>query len=186
MLQISGNSGTVSIGIDENGGLGMSSIDETPRGAGIYSADPADWETPEGASDPRDLTLPLYGATFGQAVARFFRSYARFSGRASRSEYWWVTLALVLTGILAAVVLLGLPSVTQSEPITTTIALTVAGVLVLGCALPSWALLVRRLHDADLSGWMALLSVLPYAGVILQVVFGVLPPKHMGERFDRR
>ncbi|QCH24418.1 hypothetical protein DSM43276_02681 [Mycobacteroides salmoniphilum] len=42
---------------------------------------------PLGATDPRDLTLPLYGATFSQAITRFFRSYFRFSGRASRSEY---------------------------------------------------------------------------------------------------
>jgi hypothetical protein len=36
---------------------------------------------------PSPMSLPLYGATFGQALSRFFRSYARFSGRASRSEY---------------------------------------------------------------------------------------------------
>jgi len=52
--------------------------------------------------------------------------------------------------------------------------------------LPAWALVVRRLHDADLSGWMSLLTVLPYAGAILQIVFGMLPPKPLGERFDRR
>ena len=164
----------------------MSNIDETPRGTGSYPQDPRAWETPVGASDPRDLTLPLYGATFGQALSRFFRSYVRFSGRASRSEYWWATLALVLTGILGAVLIFGLPSATQSDPITTTIGLSVFVLVALGCALPSWALLVRRLHDADLSGWMSLLSVLPYAGAILQIVFGMLPPKPLGERFDRR
>ena len=59
---------------------------------------------PLGATDPRDLTLPLYGATFGQAVARFFRSYARFSGRASRSEYWWVQLAVVTVAIFCVAI----------------------------------------------------------------------------------
>jgi len=37
-----------------------------------------------------------------------------------------------------------------------------------------------------LSGWMSLLTVLPYAGAILQIVFGMLPPRPLGERFDRR
>jgi len=164
----------------------MSGIDDTLRSAETYPQDPSDWGTPVGASDPRDLTLPLYRATFGQALSRFFRSYARFSGRASRSEYWWTTLALGLAGALGVGTVVGLQSATQSEPITTTIAVSVVALVALGCALPSWALLVRRLHDADLSGWMSLLTVLPYAGAILQIVFGMLPPRPLGERFDRR
>jgi uncharacterized membrane protein YhaH (DUF805 family) len=94
-------------------------------------------------------------------------------------------LALGLAGMLGVVVIFGLPSATQSEP-TTTIALSVFVLASLGCALPGWALVVRRLHDAVLSGWMSLLTVLPYAGAILQVVFGMLPPKPLGERFNRR
>ncbi len=133
---------------------------------------------PLGATDPRDLTLPLYGATFDQAVSRFFRSYARFSGRASRSEYWWVqlayTLALILCGVLVAAA--------GDNATLGGLALVAVGVVVLGSAIPGWALLVRRLHDANLSGWMILLTVLPYVGLI----FGVLPSKALGERFDRR
>lgn len=137
---------------------------------------------PVGATDPRDLTLPLYGASFGQAVSRFLRSYARFSGRASRSEYWWgvlaYTLALLLCGVFVAAA--------GDSGALGVLALVVAGVVVLGCAIPRWALLVRRLHDADLSGWMALLTVLPCIGFVLQIVFCVLPSNPRGERFDRR
>lgn len=65
----------------------------------------------DGAVNPDDLTRPLYSATFLQAVKRFFRSYARFSGRASRSEYWWVMLfwtiitygPIFIVGMLSAV-----------------------------------------------------------------------------------
>ena len=39
------------------------------------------------------LEAPLRGATFGQAFARFFKKYAIFHGRASRSEFWWWFLA---------------------------------------------------------------------------------------------
>jgi hypothetical protein len=46
------------------------------------------------------LDKPLYGATFGQAISRFFKKYATFSGRASRSEYWWWVLA---SAIISAV-----------------------------------------------------------------------------------
>ncbi len=38
------------------------------------------------------LWAPYYGAPIGAAVKRFFKKYTAFSGRASRSEYWWWTL----------------------------------------------------------------------------------------------
>ncbi|MDF3336219.1 DUF805 domain-containing protein [Mycolicibacterium septicum] len=137
---------------------------------------------PLGATDPRDLTLPLYGATFGQAVARFFRSYARFSGRASRSEYWWVQLAVATVAIFCVAIV----AVAGDSSALGRMSLVPVAVFVLVCVVPSWALLVRRLHDADLSGWMCLLLLLPYIGSVLAIVFGVLPSKPLGERFDRR
>ena len=52
------------------------------------------------------LWAPLYGASLPQAFQRFFKKYADFSGRASRSEYWWwylvsflVTVALELLSL---------------------------------------------------------------------------------------
>ncbi|MEV0674659.1 DUF805 domain-containing protein [Mycobacterium sp. NPDC050441] len=137
---------------------------------------------PVGATDPADLTLPLYGATFGQALSRFFRSYARFSGRASRSEYWWVQLAVTVVAVLCVAFV----AVAGDASALGRLSLVPVVVFVLVCVVPSWALLVRRLHDADLSGWLSLLTVVPYIGFVLPVVFGVLPSKHFGERFDRR
>ncbi len=50
------------------------------------------------------LSQPLYGASIGQAVSRFFKKYATFSGRASRSEFWWWYLVfVVVTGVLYAI-----------------------------------------------------------------------------------
>lgn len=136
---------------------------------------------PLGATDPRDLMLPLYGATFGQAISRFFRSYARFSGRASRSEYWWVMLMqMVAAGLLVSGVVLGTDSALQRACVTVLIG------FVLVWAIPAWALTVRRLHDADFSGWMALLTILPYVGSLMPIIFGFLPSKPRGECFDRR
>ncbi|MGR4010060.1 DUF805 domain-containing protein [Leucobacter sp. 1207-22] len=50
-----------------------------------------------------DLSRPLYGATFGQAIKRYFKSYAKFSGRASRSEYWWSYLFLSLLSLIPSI-----------------------------------------------------------------------------------
>jgi uncharacterized membrane protein YhaH (DUF805 family) len=48
---------------------------------------------------------PLYGAKIGQAISRFFRKYAVFHGRASRSEFWWVALAHAVLSFVPSVVL---------------------------------------------------------------------------------
>lgn len=67
-------------------------------------------------------------------------AYAQFSGRASRSEYWWFYLFTVLA--TAAANLLGG---------------TVGNLVSLAFFLPSLALVARRLHDVGRSGWWFLL-----------------------------
>ena len=68
------------------------------------------------------------------------RAYADFSGRASRSEYWWFYLFTVLA-TAAAGALGG----------------TVGNLASIAFFLPSLALLVRRLHDVGRSGWWFLI-----------------------------
>jgi len=68
-------------------------------------------------------------------------AYAQFTGRASRSEYWWFYLFTVLA--TDAAVLLGGP---------------VGGLASLFFFLPSLALFVRRLHDVGRSGWWILIA----------------------------
>mgnify|MGYP000392040066 CR=1 FL=1 len=46
--------------------------------------------------------LPMVG--FGEAVSRGFRKYFTFSGRATRAEFWWWGLFIVLPQIVLAVV----------------------------------------------------------------------------------
>lgn len=46
---------------------------------------------------------------------------------------------------------------------------------ILACFLPSIAVTVRRLHDSNKSGWMYLLTLIPYIGFIFFIVFGFLP-----------
>ncbi|WP_281449513.1 DUF805 domain-containing protein [Paenarthrobacter nitroguajacolicus] len=46
------------------------------------------------------LDGPLYGASFGKSVKRFFAKYAKFAGRASRSEFWWSQLFVFLVMVV--------------------------------------------------------------------------------------
>lgn len=57
------------------------------------------------------LSQPLYRATFAQAVSRFFRQFATFTGRASKSEFWWVALFVFLVTLVPnALLTVGLTS----------------------------------------------------------------------------
>ncbi|MFF0991460.1 DUF805 domain-containing protein [Kocuria nitroreducens] len=122
---------------------------------------------------------------FGEAVKRFYAKYAQFSGRASRSEYWWVALyqgaiALVLSVLMAAG--------SDANGNLSGLGMLVAGLLViyvLSHIVPSVGIAVRRLHDANFSGWFYLLSLIPYVGGLVVLVFMVLPSKPEGARFDR-
>ena len=60
---------------------------------------------PRGGETP--LWAPLYGATLPQPVQRFFKKYATFSGRASRSEYWWWVLVSAGVSIVLQIIMYG-------------------------------------------------------------------------------
>lgn len=87
--------------------------------------------------------------TFGDAVKSGFKKYFDFSGRASRSEFWWWTLFSFFVGLGSAMVDMaigwGRNSLEGNGPLAT---LSVVGTL-----FPSLAVSVRRLHDTDRSGW---------------------------------
>ena len=99
---------------------------------------------------------------FVDAVKSFFTRYVDFSGRSSRSEYWWAYLGIILIFIV-----LGLISGLLGE----TIGSLVLGIGYLAIIIPSIAIGVRRLHDLDKSGWFYLLALVPLVSLILLVWF---------------
>jgi uncharacterized membrane protein YhaH (DUF805 family) len=92
---------------------------------------------------------------------RPLKNYAKFSGRASRAEFWWFTLFFMI----AYFVLFGIglavsgrnPAPANPSPfaIYTRMGgyLAVLGIFWLALVVPSIAVQVRRLHDTDRSGW---------------------------------
>ena len=89
---------------------------------------------------------------------RPLQKYADFNGRATRAEYWWYTLAIIVVAIVLSILesLLGLSKmVGPYGPLT---ALCMLALLV-----PNVAVLVRRLHDTNRSGWWILVALVPYA-----------------------
>ena len=108
------------------------------------------------------------------AVRSVLGQYATFSGRASRSEYWWWTLAVVLV-MLAIGLVEGalLPPMMGFEPYREQTGQPISMVVSLALLLPCLAVSVRRLHDRDKSGWWYLLGLIPVIGPIVLLVWYV-------------
>ena len=91
--------------------------------------------------------------SFTESIKTCFQKYIDFSGRASRSEYWWFFLFTLIVRILTG----WIPGV--------------GFVVTLVLLLPSLSATVRRLHDTNRTGWWLLM---PIGITIAAVVVGVI------------
>ncbi|MFM8279926.1 MAG: DUF805 domain-containing protein [Candidatus Limnocylindrus sp.] len=101
---------------------------------------------------------------FATAVKRNLTTsaYAQFSGRASRSEYWWFFLFTLLA---------------QSAATVVDVAIGVdlfANLLTIAFFIPNLALIARRLHDVGRSGWWFLI-VFTIIGAFLLLYWLIRP-----------
>ncbi len=97
---------------------------------------------------------------FIEATKTCFRKYIVTSGRASRSEYWWFFLAIILMSIVAGILDFAIFGIDDqgNGP---------AGIIVsLGTFIPSITAAIRRLHDTG-KAWYYLL--VPLVGILIGV-----------------
>ena len=92
--------------------------------------------------------------TFQESIRVCFTKYFDFSGSATRSEYWWFFLFIVLVSVLSAML----------SPVA-------SGLFSLATLVPSIAAATRRLHDTQRSGWWQLIILVPLLGLIVLVFF---------------
>lgn len=152
----------------------------------------------EAAGGPVPLHLPRYGCGPIEATTRFFKKYVAFSGYASRSEYWWaMAVCIVATLIPMALALIilaaagafaspsydasGMPVAPADPPAAAQfafVALLIITLLInLAILIPSISVSWRRFHDAGFTGLLYLLSLVPYIGGLVVLVFMILPTK---------
>jgi uncharacterized membrane protein YhaH (DUF805 family) len=107
------------------------------------------------------------------------KNYATFSGRATRSEYWYFILFNLIFSIAASVLdkMFGTrydfddSYYSTYGYASTSVHIGYINLLyTLAVLIPSLAVLVRRLHDTGKSGWYALLLFLPIIGWIWLLV----------------
>ena len=140
-----------------------------------------------------------------------YRRYADFTGRSCRREYWMYSLFLLVVyavlAIAAALVVrgVGIFNMTDMEQITVALVhqpmlwliVGLAGLFSLVNFIPSIAIVVRRLHDMNVSGWWYLayvgVSLVPYLQGLVFLGFMVFlclrgtagPNRFGGDPLDR-
>ncbi|MET0383737.1 MAG: DUF805 domain-containing protein [Burkholderiaceae bacterium] len=80
------------------------------------------------------------------------KKYVTFEGTATRSEFWWFILFVLVVDVLLSAI---------SRPL--------AHLFVLGMLCPQLAVAARRLHDIGRSGWMMLIGLIPLVGAIVLI-----------------
>ena len=113
---------------------------------------------------------------FIQSISICMRKYVTFSGRATRSEFWWFYLFTVLVNLVATSQassfvpdLLDGQDMTENESsyfLNNFFFLYLSTITSLILLLPSLAVAVRRLHDVGRSGWWILIAF---------TVIGIIP-----------
>ena len=98
--------------------------------------------------------------SFGDAIKTFFNKYTDFSGRARRSEFWFVYLFIFIVNTILGIVCM------KSQ----TALYICSGVFSLAILVPSIALAIRRMHDINKSGWWILIVLVPFIGQIWYII----------------
>jgi uncharacterized membrane protein YhaH (DUF805 family) len=97
------------------------------------------------------------------AYLQAMRRYATFTGRTTRSDFWIFTLVLLATLMFAAVLDGAFGTASSKSGL-------LFGLAGLVHTLPQLAANVRRLHDADRSGWWMLLWLTGVGGIVVFVL----------------
>lgn len=106
--------------------------------------------------------------TFFEAIKSYFRNYATFKGRASRSEFWYAALFTFLVSLAIDIVSPGHRSMMGDWEYMESSALS--NLWSLGTLVPTLAISWRRLHDVDKSGKYFFWILLPLVGAIMLLV----------------
>lgn len=146
-----------------------------------YSAPEPAYKQPY-QQQPQQLQYDYSGAQrmcgFTEAFSRFFKNYANFSDRASRSEYWFMVLwNLIIT--FAAFLIGGVIGGEQGLGI----ALIILGIYCLVIFIPSLALAWRRMHDIGKGGGWYFINCVPYIGGLWWLILTLKDSEPFENRF---
>ncbi len=122
--------------------------------------------------------------TLSQSVRSVLSKYATFTGRATRSEFWyWILFVFIvslvvqlLDGVIIGPLLGFAPFASDAgDPLSMLVGLVFF--------IPNIAVAARRLHDIGRSGWWQLLIFVPLIGFIVLIYWYVQPSQEDQNQF---
>jgi len=117
--------------------------------------------------------------TFSDAIRTCFSKFFTFSGRASRPEYWFFFLFIVIWSVIAGIIdwqfftQVAISESDEVKQVTATSRQPVQSIVSLIVFIPHLAVAWRRMHDTGRSGFYALLPILLIIGAFAVLVFGI-------------
>jgi uncharacterized membrane protein YhaH (DUF805 family) len=108
-----------------------------------------------------------------ESVVSVLKNWKNFSGRASRSEFWYFVLASAILGAIIGGIELATGLISIENPNATG---PLSSILNLLLAIPSISVTSRRLQDYGYSGWWQL-SYITVIGIFVVLIWCMLPAK---------
>ena len=117
--------------------------------------------------------------TFTSAIKQCYHKAFTLRGRASRSEYWFFCLYLLILCFVLVTIMVFMDSNLQDDdsglvPNLKGLSILLAGLALFIHIVPMFSVTLRRLHDGNMPGWLLLLSIIPVGNLIL-FIFMLLP-----------
>jgi uncharacterized membrane protein YhaH (DUF805 family) len=109
---------------------------------------------------------------FSEAIKLYYSNYANFSGRASRSEYWFVSLYSAIVAVPLYILAFSSGSIDPYTGVAQPNGMWMGliGLWFLVNFIPSLSVLWRRLHDVNKSGGYYFIALIPLVGAILVLI----------------
>ncbi|EGD36905.1 inner membrane protein YhaH [Streptococcus sanguinis SK150] len=107
------------------------------------------------------------------AYKKFWKGYVDFTGRSTRSEYWWPVLCHILVMILLPSFALVIETALNSETggVLSTIFAGLLVIYFISILLPYLAIQIRRLRDAGFHWALIFLSIVPFGRLVLTILY---------------
>ena len=115
-----------------------------------------------------------------QAYKNFFKGYADFTGRSTRSDFWWVWLmnSILFLPLYIFYFQMALKDSRETDPILGVAIISIYMILGIVFFTPSLAVKVRRLRDAGFHWAFIFLHFVPVGGLALLVLLA-MPSKEV-------
>lgn len=117
--------------------------------------------------------------SFTSAIKQCYQKAFTLRGRASRSEYWFFCLYLLILCFVLVTIMVALDCNLQDNdsglvPNLKGLSILLSGITLFIHIVPMFSVTLRRLHDGNMPGWLLLLSIIPVGNLIL-FIFMLLP-----------